>query len=134
MCRNETRSREIKSCKDLANDFMSGGLKYSSDMKLAESFFSHNPCKQKLEIKLSVNSLFCESLPDPRVKIFFAAFEDCLQPDLDLTATCFCADKINATNIVSIQVNVLETVNIYIGKIEEGILLIHLTLYIGPII
>merc|ERR1719370_199240 len=51
---NETRSREIKSCKDLANDFMSD-------------------------------------------------FEDCLQPDLDLSATCQCADKINATNIVSIQ-------------------------------
>ena len=64
----------------------------------------------------------------------FADFEDCLQPDLDLTATCFCAENINATNIVSIQVNILETVNIYIGKIEEGMLLIHMALYIGPII
>merc|ERR1719222_1291726 len=50
--KNETRSRELKSCEVLANDFMSD-------------------------------------------------FEECLRPDLSLTATCFCADNINATNIVS---------------------------------
>merc|ERR1719222_1593902 len=49
---NETRSRELKSCEVLANNFMSD-------------------------------------------------FEECLRPDPGLTATCFCADNINATNIVS---------------------------------
>lgn len=40
----------------------------------------------------------CEALAND----FMSDFEECLQPDLNLRATCLCAENINATNIVSI--------------------------------